>query len=250
MQPTSLNVATALEAALLHPDLTQDLTDVYTNPLPNAYPLSAYSYLVAPCSPASGRRPAHGVRGQPDRRPRLQPDRRPTSPFPPSKGQALGEFVGVPGLRAARRRWPTLGYSPLPPVLVQEDFDAIGRMNGGQEPPPVSAADCKNPYVDGEIPLPGSPVVQGLGGGGIGGTGGTTAPGSPPPPGPGGSSGGSGRFRVGSSRRSGGSSGSGSGSEAFTSADAAAGLTPKLAAEGYTVVNGQIVRKLGVGGPN
>ena len=24
-----------------------------------------------------------------------------------------------------------LGYSPLPPNLVQEDFDAIGRLNGG-----------------------------------------------------------------------------------------------------------------------
>ena len=59
-----------------------------------------------------------------------------------------------------------LGYSPLPPVLVQEDFNAIGRMNGGVQPPPPTAANCKNPYVDGEVPLPGSPVVQGVSGGG------------------------------------------------------------------------------------
>ena len=36
----------------------------------------------------------------------------------------------------------------------------------------------------------------------------------------------------------------------MASAAAAAGLTPELAAQGYTVVNGQVVRKLGVGGPN
>jgi hypothetical protein len=49
----------------------------------------------------------------------------------------------------------------LPPNLVQEDFDAIGRLNGGREPPPVSAATCKNPYVDGQTPLPGEPAVVG-----------------------------------------------------------------------------------------
>ena len=43
---------------------------------------------------------------------------------------------------------------------------------------------------------------------------------------------------------------SGSGGSSLAAQEAAAGLTPQLAAEGYTVVNGQIVRKLGVGGPN
>ena len=44
VQPTSTNVTTALNAALLHADLTQDLTKVYVNPRANAYPLSSYSY--------------------------------------------------------------------------------------------------------------------------------------------------------------------------------------------------------------
>ena len=46
-----------------------------------------------------------------------------------------------------------------------------------------------------------------------------------------------------------GTSGSKSG-QSSSSAAAAAGLTPALAAQGYTVVNGQVVRKLGSGGPN
>ena len=76
------------------------------------------------------------------------------------KGQALGQFVAFLAC-AGQQQMATLGYSPLPPNLVQEDFDAIGRLNGGVEPPPVSAATCKNPYVDGQIPLPGEPPVAG-----------------------------------------------------------------------------------------
>ena len=54
VQPTSVNDATALEKAILYSDLTQNLTGVYTNPLPNAYPISSYSYFVTPCSPSPG----------------------------------------------------------------------------------------------------------------------------------------------------------------------------------------------------
>ena len=143
-------MATALEKAQLHADLTQDLTDVYTNPLPNAYPLSAYSYLVTPCSPTLAA--AAGL-------PRATVPARASS-FPSQKGQALGQFVGFMGC-AGQQQMATLGYSPLPPNLVQADFDAIGRLNGGVEPPQVSAATCKNPYVDGQIPLPGEPLVAG-----------------------------------------------------------------------------------------
>jgi phosphate transport system substrate-binding protein len=251
VQPTSLNVATALEAALLHPDLTQDLTNVYTNPLPNAYPLSAYSYLVAPCTPSLASGEGTACAANPTGVPGSNPTG-PTSPFASQKGQALGQFVSFLACNG-QEKMAELGYSPLPPVLVQEDFNAIGRMNGGVQPPPVSAADCKNPYVDGEIPLPGSPIVQGITGytGGVTTTTGATGGGT-------GSGGGSGSG-TGSSSHSGSGSGSstgsvsgsyGSGSGSIAAAEAAAGLTPQLAAEGYTVVNGQIVRKLGVGGPN
>jgi hypothetical protein len=129
-------------------------------------------------------------------------------------------------------------------VLVQEDFNAIGRMNGGQQPPPVSAANCKNPYVDGEIPLPGSPVVQGVSGGGIGGGGSTPTTGAAGGTGAGGSS------KSGSKSGSGSGGKSGSGGSSRAARERAAGLTPELAAQGYTVVDGQVVRKLGVGGPN
>ncbi len=81
-----------------------------------------------------------------------------TSSFPSAKGQALGQFVAFLAC-AGQQKMALLGYSPLPPNLVQEDFNAIGRMNGGQEPPPVTAANCKNPYVDGQTPLPGEPHV-------------------------------------------------------------------------------------------
>ena len=151
VQPTSLNVATALEAAILHPDLTQDLTNVYTNPLPNAYPLSAYSYLVTPCSPQPGRRPERAT---------LRRQRAGHVDLPsPRRGRPWAQFVAYLAC-AGQEQMATLGYSPLPPNLVQEDFNAIGRLNGGVEPPPVSAATCKNPYVDGQIPLPGEPAVR------------------------------------------------------------------------------------------
>ena len=48
-----------------------------------------------------------------------------------------------------------LGYAPLPPSLVQADFDAIGRIDGGVQPPPPTAANCANPSFDGQLTLPG-----------------------------------------------------------------------------------------------
>jgi phosphate transport system substrate-binding protein len=156
VQPTSVNVATALEAAILHADLTQDLTNVYTNPAANAYPLSAYSYLVTPCSPqlaaAQGSNCASSGPGN--------PATGPTSPFPPNKGQELGQFVAFLAC-AGQEKMALLGYSPLPANLVQEDFNAIGRMPGGQEPPPVSPATCQNPYVTGALPSTTGPTIVG-----------------------------------------------------------------------------------------
>jgi phosphate transport system substrate-binding protein len=151
VQPTSENDATALEKAILYSDLTQNLTGVYTNPLPNAYPVSSYSYLVTPCSPTLAAAQKTKCSGPPG-----------TSTFPDPKGQALGQFVAFLAC-AGQQKMALLGYSPLPPNLVQEDFDAIGRLNGGQEPAPVSAANCDNPYVDGQIPLPGEPKLTGGG---------------------------------------------------------------------------------------
>jgi phosphate transport system substrate-binding protein len=211
VQPSSVNDATALEKAILYSDLTQNLTGVYTNPLPNAYPVSSYSYLVTPCSPslASGQKTKCSGPGG-------------SSSFPSPKGQALGQFVAFMAC-AGQQKMALLGYSPLPPNLVQEDFDAVGRMNGGQEPPPVSASNCKNPYVDGQTPLPGepqltgggpptkNPTVVGAGGGGAGGSTGPggTAGGGGGPDGTGGT--GSGPDGTGGTGTGGGPSGSGHG---------------------------------------
>ena len=219
VQPSSVNVATALEAAVLHADLTQDLTGVYTNPLANAYPLSAYSYLVAACSPTLAAGQHTACAGGPNI----------ASPFPTSKGQALGQFVAYLAC-AGQARMSFLGYSPLPPVLVQEDFLAVGRMNGGVQPPPPTAANCKNPYVDGTTVLPGAPVVAGVAGGGVTAT---TAVANVGGGGAGGGAGGTSTSNGGS-----GSSGSNTGSDSAT-----AGLAADQIAEGYTIVNGQVVRK-------
>ncbi len=225
VQPTSVNVATAMEAAVLHADLTQDLTGVYVNPLRNAYPLSAYSYLVTPCTPSLGS--CAGGSGP--------------SPFPADKGAELGQFVAFLAC-AGQEKMALLGYSPLPPNLVNEDFDAIGRMNGGVQPPPATAANCKNPYVDGETPLPGEPTIPGQAGGGIQQSTTTTGVTTTGASGASGTSGGSGS----------GSSGSGSGSTSSggSGSSSTRGLTAAQIAAGYTIVNGQVVQKLGVGGPN
>jgi phosphate transport system substrate-binding protein len=148
--PSSLNDATALEKAVLFADLTQNLANVYSNPLPNAYPISAYSYFVAPCSPALAAAQNFSCTGPQG-----------TSPFTPDRGAELGQFVAFLAC-AGQEKMALLGYSPLPPNLVQEDFNAIGRLNGGVEPPSPTAATCRNPYVDGEVNLPGGggPVID------------------------------------------------------------------------------------------
>ena len=233
--PTSVNVATAMEAAILHTDLTQDLTNVYTNPLANAYPLSAYSYLVTPCSPSLAAAKGTSCAADPNGAP---------STFPSQKGQALGQFAAYLAC-AGQEKMALLGYSPLPPNLVIEDFDAIGRMNGGQQPPPPTPANCKNPYVDGETPLPGEPAITGQSGGGVttttGAPGGVSGSGGSVASGAGGStsSGGSG---TGANSSGSGSSGSGNG--------ATAGLSAAQIAAGDVIVNGKVVHRLDVGGPN
>ncbi len=150
VQPTSLNVSTALEKAILHADLTQNLSGVYTDPVANAYPLSAYSYLVTPCSPqlaaAQGTScasfTAAGV-----------PQPGPTSPLDPQKGKEIGQFVDFLAC-AGQQKMAQLGYSPLPPNLVQEDFDAIGRLNGAKEPPPRLGCRLRESLRQGHDPEP------------------------------------------------------------------------------------------------
>jgi ABC-type phosphate transport system substrate-binding protein len=145
VQPSAYNDAVALLQAQLLPDLEQQLTGVYTDTQPNAYPISAYSYLVA-------------QEGQ----------------FDPAKGAVLGRFIqyfACQGQVSAEQ----LGYSPLPPNLVNDDFQAITRIAGAAPPPTtVNASTCKDPYValfGGSVPQsqvngPGGPAGTGAGGAG------------------------------------------------------------------------------------
>ena len=56
-QPTAVNVAVALQHAQFNADNTQNLSGVYVAPEPSAYPMSSYSYMIAPTTgfdPAKG----------------------------------------------------------------------------------------------------------------------------------------------------------------------------------------------------
>lgn len=145
VQPSALSDAYALLHAQLLPDLEQLLTGVFTVDDPRAYPISAYSYLVT-------------QEGQMD----------------PAKGAVLGRFIqffACQGQQSAQQ----LGYSPLPPNLVNDDFAAISRIAGAAKPPAtVNATTCNDPYValfDGNVPP--QPVPGG--GPGTGGGSGTTS---------------------------------------------------------------------------
>src|SRR5262249_50008798 len=60
VQPYAVNIASALRSATLRPDLSQELSGVYNSPDADAYPISAYSYLVTMCAHAADRTTCKG----------------------------------------------------------------------------------------------------------------------------------------------------------------------------------------------
>ncbi len=165
-QPAAGNVAVALTKVRINPDRTQILDGVYTNPDPRVYPISSYSYMIVPLD------------------------------LPPDKGAALSQFIEYFAC-TGQRKMANLGYSPLPPNLVQFAADVVALIPGGTPFPPLTAAGCPNPYITGDF--------SGSGTGGSGGTGGT-----------GGSGGTGGTGGTGGSGGAGGGSGSGSGAGSGT----------------------------------
>jgi len=136
VQPSSTADAIALTHDALYPDLEQNLTGVYEAPEAAAYPISAYSYLVTK-----------------------------TAGMSPSKGSTLGKFIqffACQGQISAGQ----LGYSPLPPNLVADDFAAIKRIPGAAAPPTLDAKNCPNPYLTGAATYYGGPTQSGGGGSG------------------------------------------------------------------------------------
>ncbi len=120
VQPSERADAVALQNDAFQRDLEQYLPPVFASRQPHAYPLSAYSYLVTP---------EHQVG--------------------PHIGKVLGAFIRFAvcqGQQAAGR----LGYSPIPPNLVQDAFIAIDHINGATRAPATpTAANCANPTITG-----------------------------------------------------------------------------------------------------
>jgi phosphate transport system substrate-binding protein len=136
VQPTAKAVAVALTGAIINSDNTQNLTGVYSNPDPRAYPMSSYSYMIVPTTDAP--------------------------PMDTSKGATLGHFI-LYFLCQGQQQAAPLGYSPLPPNLVQIGFNAEQRIPGAPRPPPIRT--CNNPTITGGfLNGIGTPVVAGHGG--------------------------------------------------------------------------------------
>jgi phosphate transport system substrate-binding protein len=151
VQPSLRGDAIALTQDQLEPDLEQILTGVFLNPNPLSYPISAYSYLIT-------------QEGQ----------------TPPPVGVVEADYVHFIACGGQQSAGP-LGYTPLPPNLVQDDIDAINRINQGGAPPlpPATAANCPNPYLTGQLPLLGEPIQLGTpGASGTTGGPGSNGPGS------------------------------------------------------------------------
>jgi len=210
--PTSNNVSTALKKVTLNPDHTQNLDQVYTSPDPVAYAMSSYSYMIAP-----------------------------TNNFDTAKGNELGQFM-IYFACEGQRKADLLGYSPLPPNLVQIVFDSEKLVPGAPAPPPLS--QCNNPTITGGggtsngtagalsggasssgtapagAPLHGGGAVGGVGGGGggAGGGSGSTAGGGT-------GTGGAGANELGAA---GGSTAGGAGSAYAIGGSAASQVLPQI----------------------
>jgi len=163
--PYAENIAAALESAQLRPDLSQELSGVYTSQNPETYPISAYSYIVTQCAP-DGARPSCG---------------RPYADA--GVAETLSKwmrYIACDGQVNMAR----IGYSPLPSNLSQELVNSIGRMQGTAAEA-LTPDNCSNPTFHGSLGAgaasPKDPLADvgslgsGPGGGAASGGGGETA---------------------------------------------------------------------------
>jgi phosphate transport system substrate-binding protein len=119
------NVATALSSLTPSQVLDDDLVPAFASTLPQAYPLSTYSYFLAACSPslAAGENPPTTCSG----------DNSGTSSFSAAKGAELGAFIDYVACQG-QASMNGLGYGVLPATMVEIDFADIGAINGATEP--------------------------------------------------------------------------------------------------------------------
>ncbi len=121
--PTANNVAVSLLKAQINNDpkskayLTQNLSDVYSDPDPRTYEMSSYSYLIIPTSTQDG--------------------------FSTDKGYTLGKFTYYM-LCQGQQEAPILGYSPLPINLAEAGFAQVRKIPG-VDVESINIRGCDNP---------------------------------------------------------------------------------------------------------
>src|SRR5215469_12134696 len=129
-QPTAGHVAVSLLKAQINMDksnpdvyLTQNLSQVYSDPDKRTYELSSYSYMILPTS------------GSP--------------PMDAAKGFTLGAF-GAYLLCQGQAPLDALGYSSLPINLVLAGFQQLQQIPGNKVPTTSTeqVASCHNPTFD------------------------------------------------------------------------------------------------------
>ncbi|MEU3624426.1 phosphate ABC transporter substrate-binding protein [Amycolatopsis coloradensis] len=128
-QPYAENIAAALKHAELRPDLSQKLDKVYSNTDPKSYPISAYSYVMMPCT--SGRDTCRGGYGDQGKTDTIT---------------AFLEHVACDGQVNMAR----IGYSPLPPNLSQEIMNSNARLTG-KPAKQLNPGNCGNPTFHGSL---------------------------------------------------------------------------------------------------
>jgi phosphate transport system substrate-binding protein len=163
VQPFAVNISAALQSAQLAPDTSQNLTNVYTSPNPQAYPISAYSYILVQCAPTSSRPTCNSAY--------------------PNQGIAntMAQFMNYVAC-AGQVHMAEIGYAPLPPQLSQFLANAVGWMLG-QPAQQLNASNCSNPTFSGSLgagaaPPPLPPIGNAPGASSAGAKGGSAGAGS------------------------------------------------------------------------
>lgn len=122
-EPSASNVAVSLLAAVINTDpnspdyLTANLGGVYANPDPRVYPLSSYSYMIAPTALENN--------------------------FTENKGLTLADFTSY-FLCEGQQQAEVLGYSPLPVNLAAAGLEQAQKIPGGN-PRNKDISTCNNP---------------------------------------------------------------------------------------------------------
>jgi phosphate transport system substrate-binding protein len=129
--PYAQNISAALEAATLRPDLSQELSGVYSSGNPEAYPLSAYSYITTMCA-RSGDRPT--CKGS-----------YPNAGVSETLAKWLRYIACEGQVNMAR-----IGYSPLPANLSQEIANSVARLQGSAAEV-LTPDNCANPRFRGSL---------------------------------------------------------------------------------------------------